>query len=72
MGKIFRGKLKAIAAWSVVISFFATVFSLLLIAVMAVGVAIASYSFIIQNAAAASVAAFIGSLFLCSLTALLK
>ena len=34
--------------------------------------AIASYSFIIQNAAAASMSAFVGSLFLCSMTAFLK
>lgn len=72
MNKRFQKRLRVIAAWSVVISFFATIFSLLLVAVMGVGMAIASYSFFIQNAAAASIAAFAGSLFLCSLMTLLK
>jgi hypothetical protein len=68
----FRMNLKSFSAYAVLVSFFLAAFSLLLIAVMSVGVAIASYSSLIQNAAAASIAALVGSLFLCLFTALLK
>lgn len=63
---------RIIATYMTAFSFFAIIISFTLLTIMALGIALSPYAYVLQNVAAMSVAAFTGALFLCTAIAFFK